>query len=110
MREPVEIALFTDDVEAAKRFYGLLVGASPEAEWPGGAVFGTGAVKLLVHERIEAMEKGPPNEDHFALGTPRLDAAYEELRGRGVAFSSSRATMRGAAPRIYATPTGGSSS
>ena len=68
MREPVEIALFTDDLEAAKSFYGRLVGAAPEAEWPGGAIFAVGALKLLVHERAGAMEDGPPNEDHFAVG------------------------------------------
>ena len=86
MREPVEIALFTDDVEAAKSFYGRLVGAAPEAEWPGGAIFAVGALKLLVHERAGAMEDGPPNEDHFAVGVTGPDAACEELRERGVGF------------------------
>ncbi len=30
-----EIALFTDSVQAAKAFYGDLLAADPETEWPG---------------------------------------------------------------------------
>jgi catechol 2,3-dioxygenase-like lactoylglutathione lyase family enzyme len=84
--ELVEVALFTNDVGAAKRFYAGLLGASPEAEWPGGAVFAAGRVKLLVHERASALEGGPPNEDHVALGVSDLDAACEQLRAQGLAF------------------------
>ena len=86
MREPVEIALFTDDVESARGFYARLVGSEPEAEWPGGAIFAAGAVKILVHERAGAPEDGPPNEDHFALGVDDLERACAELREQGVAF------------------------
>jgi len=86
MTELVEIAVFTDDVEAARSFYGSLVGAAPEAEWPSGAIFAVGALKLLVHDRAGALEDGPPNEDHLAVGVPGLDAACEELRERGVGF------------------------
>jgi catechol 2,3-dioxygenase-like lactoylglutathione lyase family enzyme len=82
----VEIALFTDDVESAKAFYGRLLGASPEAEWPGGAIYAGGGAKLLVHERAGAPEGGPPNEDHFALGVADLDAAAAALAEQGVAF------------------------
>ncbi|MBA3433289.1 MAG: hypothetical protein H0U08_04265 [Actinobacteria bacterium] len=39
MRGPVEIALFTDHVQAATSFYERLVGVTTEAEWPGGAIF-----------------------------------------------------------------------
>jgi catechol 2,3-dioxygenase-like lactoylglutathione lyase family enzyme len=86
MREFVEIALFTDDVEAARGFYEPLVGVRPEVEWPGGAIYAAGAVKLLLHERTGAMEGGPPNEDHVALGVPDVDRSCEELRERGFAF------------------------
>jgi catechol 2,3-dioxygenase-like lactoylglutathione lyase family enzyme len=88
----VEIALFTDDVEDATAFYQRIVGASPESEWPGGAVFSVGEAKLLVHERAPAdpeyfLEKGgPPNEDHVALGVTDLDAACEALRRQGFTF------------------------
>ena len=86
MKTVAEIALFTDDVEAAKQFYAGLLGTSPVAEWPGGALFAAGATKLLVHERTAAMANGPPNEDHFAFAVPDLDAACDELRRNGAAF------------------------
>ena len=47
-----EVALFTADVEAARRFYATLLRIAPEAEWPGGALFDADGVKILVHERI----------------------------------------------------------
>jgi len=78
VRGPVEIALFTDHVQAATSFYERLVGVTTEAEWPGGAIFATGGVQLLVHERPGAIEGGPPNEDHVAFGvpnSPRQDGA-----------------------------------
>jgi len=86
MKTVAEIALFTDDVEAAKRFYASLLGALPVAEWPGGAIFAAGDAKLLVHERSTAMENGPPNEDHFAFAVENLDVAREELCRHGVSF------------------------
>jgi catechol 2,3-dioxygenase-like lactoylglutathione lyase family enzyme len=84
--ELVEIALFTDDVESARAFYGRLLGTAPEAEWPGGAIYAAGRAKLLVHERGGAPEGGPPNEDHFALGVADLDAAAAELQAAGLTF------------------------
>jgi catechol 2,3-dioxygenase-like lactoylglutathione lyase family enzyme len=82
--ELVEVALFTDAVEAAKTFYQRLVGAAPEAEWPGGAIFAAGAVKLLVHERARTIADGPPNEDHLALAVRDLDAACADLGAQGI--------------------------
>lgn len=83
MSELVEIALFTDDVGAVSTFYSSLFGTQPEAEWPGGAVFAVGTLKVLVHERAASMTEGPPNEDHVALGVPDLDLACAELGSRG---------------------------
>jgi catechol 2,3-dioxygenase-like lactoylglutathione lyase family enzyme len=84
MRQPVEIALFTDDVAAVRRFYELLLGGAPEAEWPGGAIFAAGDVKVLVHARDEALTGGPANEDHFAVGVSDVDGACDELRAHGL--------------------------
>ncbi len=81
-----EIALFTDDVEAAKAFYGDLPSAEPEAEWPNGAIFAVGSAKLLVHGCGTAIENGPPNEDHFALSVSDLEGSCHELRARGFAL------------------------
>jgi catechol 2,3-dioxygenase-like lactoylglutathione lyase family enzyme len=78
-----EVAVFTDDVPAAVAFYEGLVGAAPVSQWPGGATFAAGGVTILVHERAATMEGGPPNEDHFAVAVPDLDAACEALREQG---------------------------
>ena len=86
MKNVVEIALFTDEVEATTSFYRGLLGAPPIAEWPGGAIFAAGGTRLLVHERATALESGPPNEDHFALSVDALDASCDELREQGMSF------------------------
>jgi len=79
-----EIALFTDDVPAAVAFYRGLLGAEPESQWPGGALFAIGAAKVLVHERSAALAGGPPNEDHFAVSVRDLGAACTALCVEGV--------------------------
>jgi catechol 2,3-dioxygenase-like lactoylglutathione lyase family enzyme len=84
MRQPVEIALFTDDVAAVRRFYELLLDGTPEAEWPGGAIFAAGEMKILVHERTGGTYGGAVNEDHFAVGVPDVDRACDELRAEGL--------------------------
>lgn len=86
MTEVVEVALFTDDVEAGVAFYRLLLDAEPAAEWPGGAVFAAGGAKVLIHDRAAGMDGGPPNEDHVAVSAADLDAACERLRARGIAL------------------------
>jgi catechol 2,3-dioxygenase-like lactoylglutathione lyase family enzyme len=78
-----EIAFFTDDVAATVALYRELVGADPVSNWPGGAVFAVGNVKILVHERATAMADGPPNEDHVALAVADLGAVFDALRARG---------------------------
>lgn len=85
MTAVVEIALFTEDVEGARRFYELLLASSPDAEWPGGAIYSAGELKLLVHERSPGTEEGsPPNEDHVALAVSDLDALWGDLAARGL--------------------------
>lgn len=86
VRSVTEIALFTEGVAATRSFYERLLGVTPESEWPGGAIYAAGSVKLLLHERSGAIEDGPPNEDHLALGVTTLDAAYDELRSQGFEF------------------------
>jgi catechol 2,3-dioxygenase-like lactoylglutathione lyase family enzyme len=86
MRDVAEVALFTDDVAAARAFYRDLVGAEPVAEWPGGAIFAVGATEILVHERAAAMTDGPPNEDHVALAVDQLDETCAALRASGITF------------------------
>jgi catechol 2,3-dioxygenase-like lactoylglutathione lyase family enzyme len=84
--ELVEVALFTDDVAAARAFYRDLVGADPIAEWAGAAIFSAGGAKILVHARGAAMTNGPPDEDHVALSVAALDDMCQSLQARGVEF------------------------
>ena len=81
-----EIALFTDDVDSSCAFYGALLASEPVAEWPGGAIFAVGDVKMLIHARGATMDGGPPNEDHFALSVADLEATCAALDGRGLAL------------------------
>ena len=81
-----EVALFTENVTATRAFYETLLDLRPESEWPGGAIYAVGAVKLLVHERANPPENGPPNEDHIALAVEDLDHSCEQLRSSGVVF------------------------
>jgi hypothetical protein len=60
------------------------VGATPVAEWPGGAIVAVGDAMILVHERSATMDDGPPNEDHFALSVSELDEACATLVRGGV--------------------------
>lgn len=82
----VEIALFTDDVSAVRSFYERVLGAPPETEWPGGAMFAAEGIKLLVHVRTAPEPGGPPNEDHVAIAAHDLDGTCEALRAEGVAL------------------------
>jgi catechol 2,3-dioxygenase-like lactoylglutathione lyase family enzyme len=79
-----EVAIFTADVEATRRFYESLLGVPPEAEWPGGVVFDAGGVKLLVHHEMPRSDDEPPNEDHVAFSVADVDGACAGLRGMGV--------------------------
>jgi catechol 2,3-dioxygenase-like lactoylglutathione lyase family enzyme len=85
-RTVIEVALFTNDVETTKQFYARLLAATPEAEWPGGAIFSAGGATVLVHERAAGMEGGPPNDDHVAVSVEDLDAACETLGHHGIAL------------------------
>ena len=86
----VEVALFTDHVEAAKAFYGRLLGSAPVAEWPGGAIYAAGGAKVLLHERGDVPPGGDfdraTEQDHFALGVPDLDASAAALAAAGLVF------------------------
>ena len=84
MNDVSEIALFSDDAARAAGFYRLFLGSDPVAEWPGGAVFAAGGVKILVHDRAAGVDGGPPNEDHFAVAVADLDRACACLRMRGI--------------------------
>jgi catechol 2,3-dioxygenase-like lactoylglutathione lyase family enzyme len=79
-----EVALFTRDVAAAAAFYERLLGAPPVHTEPGMALFRTGEVELLIHERYEPEPGDVPCEDHFAVAASDLDGTCASLRGSGI--------------------------
>ena len=86
MKQVVEIAMFTGDVDGMATFYERLLGAGPVARGQGMAIFDVGGVKLLIHETSAPAADGPPNEDHIAYGVPDVDAACRQLAEQGLAI------------------------
>jgi predicted enzyme related to lactoylglutathione lyase len=84
MSEIVEVALFTEAVEAGVAFYRLLLDSEPTAEWTGGATFAAGGATVLIHDRGVDADGEPPNEDHVAVAVTDLDATCERLQVRGI--------------------------
>ncbi|GIW73397.1 MAG: hypothetical protein KatS3mg102_2939 [Planctomycetota bacterium] len=84
LRPPVEIALFTGDVERAANFYTHLLGCPPAGRGEGIAVFAAGQLSLLVHRRHPPLPDHPPAEDHVAFGTSELDATCAALARAGL--------------------------
>ena len=79
MRKVTEIAIFTPDVPATRRFYEALLGSPPAAAWAGGAEFRAGEVTLRVHDMPD-LSHGAPGDDHIGLSVDDVDAACVELR------------------------------
>lgn len=81
-----EFAVFTDAVEDVARFYEKLLGREPTHSAPGCALFSDGGTEVLVHETYEPGEDDLPCENHVAFEVDDLDAAFDELRERGLEF------------------------
>ncbi|MEX0718957.1 MAG: VOC family protein [Planctomycetaceae bacterium] len=79
-----EVAIFTDDVDAAADFYERLLGAAAVHRGDGIAVFDVGGVQVLVHEKCEPSSDAPPCEDHIAFAVPDVDRTVRELEERGL--------------------------
>ena len=80
MRKVTEIAIFTPDVPATRRFYEALLDSPPAAAGPGAAEFRSGDVTLRVHAPADPSH-GAPGDDHIALSVDDVDAACADLRG-----------------------------
>lgn len=86
MRKIVELALFTEQVEAMTDFYHKAIGIEPDYADAHVAVFHIGEMTLLIHEKGEPQLGMPPNQDHFALRTATLDATTQALKAQGIQF------------------------
>jgi catechol 2,3-dioxygenase-like lactoylglutathione lyase family enzyme len=71
------------DLERAKSFYADKLDLKPSEETPSGVTYRLGTNSFLLFEST-----GAPSGDHTQLGldVDDLEAAVEELRGRGVVF------------------------
>lgn len=81
------VSINVDDVDAALAFYVGTLGLTPRADRPD---FGFGGAWLDVGgQQVHLIAGAPPpaQGQHFALRVDDLDAAINELRGRGVGVS-----------------------
>lgn len=79
MRKVTEIAIFTRDVPATRRFYEALLDSPPDAAGPRSVEFHAGEVTLRVHVMAD-LSHGAPGDDHIALSVDDVDAACADLR------------------------------
>jgi catechol 2,3-dioxygenase-like lactoylglutathione lyase family enzyme len=79
-----ELAIFTDDVDAAVAFYERLLGVPPVHRGDGIGIFRTGGVQVLIHKKSPPSPDSPPFEDHVAFHVPDVDQAVADLQARGL--------------------------
>jgi catechol 2,3-dioxygenase-like lactoylglutathione lyase family enzyme len=87
----VEVALFTDDVEAMTAFYERLLGVKPAERSPQHAAYALGDVVLRVHASVAALPGDPPAANHVAFAVDDLDARAAALAAAGVELDGPRA-------------------
>jgi len=82
-RSPVATRLPAQDLARARRFYAEKLGLDPVEEREGGLRYECGGVAFALFESA-----GAPSGAHTQMGweVDDMDAAMEELRGRGVVF------------------------
>jgi catechol 2,3-dioxygenase-like lactoylglutathione lyase family enzyme len=79
-----ELAIFTDNVEAATEFYERLLGTAPAHRAAGIAIFKVGDAEVLIHQRYEAGPGDLPCENHVAFAVADVDESVTELEARGL--------------------------
>jgi predicted enzyme related to lactoylglutathione lyase len=78
------IAVPTQDVERAKRFYGETLGLPHEKDTPVGAEYRAGQVTVGIVQSAEVGQEFAPNPAGFALRVADVDAARQALSQAGV--------------------------
>lgn len=79
-----EVAIFTDNVDAAAGFYERLLGVAPGQRGEGFAIFKVGGAEVLIHETYEAAPGDVPCENHVAFAVADVDRCVAELESRGL--------------------------
>lgn len=86
MKSITEIAYFTDQLEEMIVFYQKLLGATPEVQSEGMAIFMVGETKLFFHRSYTPTEGELPPENHLALSVANVDAVCEQLSAAGLSI------------------------
>lgn len=82
----VELALFSEDVEAMVSFYRRLLGSEPITQSETMAVFLVGTVKILIHAKYLPNPGELPPDNHVAFGVEDVDGTCRRLLEQGVAL------------------------
>ena len=82
----VELAYFTEDVEAMERFYRTLLGVDAVAKSDDMAIFMNGETKILIHKKYPASDSEGelPPENHTAFAVADVDAICATLLNKGL--------------------------
>jgi catechol 2,3-dioxygenase-like lactoylglutathione lyase family enzyme len=114
----VETALYVDDLQATKAFYGTVLGLPVIGKEPGRHVFfQVGEASVLLAFQAETTLKGdllPPHgatgPGHFALGieAESFDAWRNLLQGHGVSIEKEVEWPRGGKSLYFRDPAGNS--
>lgn len=83
----VELAYFTESVEAMTNFYRTLLGTEPVARSEGMAIFMCGETKILIHYKspVSPISAGElPPENHVAFAVEDVDDVCETLVKQGL--------------------------
>lgn len=82
----IELAYFTNDVQAMEQFYRSLLNMEAVARSDDMAIFMNGDVKIFIHKRYEPKEGELPAENHTAFTVENVDAVCKELVKAGLKF------------------------
>ena len=84
----IELAYFTENVQAMSDFYRSLLGDEPVANSDDMAIFMNGETKIFIHRKYPASEGELPPENHiaFAVDAEPVDAVCEALVKQGLSL------------------------
>ncbi len=82
----VHTTLPTQDVDALRRFYEGVLRFEPASVLPAAVVYRAGEGSVFAISRSGGRSNG--SHTQMAFSVPDIEAAVEELRGRGIAFEA----------------------
>lgn len=80
----IELAYFTDNVQALADFYRALLGAEPVAQSDDMAIFMSGETKIFIHKSYPPSEGELPASNHIAFTVEDVDATCASLTQNGL--------------------------